>query len=102
MRGLKDKVAVVTGGGQGKSDAPSRRRLAEEGGKVAVFDLKPQAAAETEALAPQRWGAALLARRIGDKRARETWFLNGQHRGSRRRRWASSTRSCRWPSSTRR
>ena len=50
MRGLKDKVAVVTGGGQGIGRALTLR-LAEEGCKVAIFDLKPDAAKETEALA---------------------------------------------------
>lgn len=52
MRGLKDKVAVVTGGGQGIGRALTLR-LAEEGCKVAIFDLKPEAARETEALAPK-------------------------------------------------
>lgn len=51
MRGLKDKVAVVTGGGQGIGRALTLR-LAEEGCKVAIFDLKLDAAKETEALAP--------------------------------------------------
>lgn len=38
MRGLKDKVAIVTGGGGGIGGATCRR-FAEEGTKVAVFDI---------------------------------------------------------------
>jgi 2-hydroxycyclohexanecarboxyl-CoA dehydrogenase len=52
LRGLKDKVAIVTGGGQGIGRALTLR-LAEEGCKVAIFDLKLEAAKETEALAPK-------------------------------------------------
>ena len=50
MRGLKDKIVVVTGGGQGIGRALTLR-LAEEGCKVAIFDLTPDVARETEKLA---------------------------------------------------
>ena len=51
MRGLTDKVAVVTGGGQGIGRGLALR-LAAEGCKVAIFDLNPAAGHETAALAP--------------------------------------------------
>lgn len=50
MRGLENKVAIVTGGGQGIGRSLSLR-LAEEGCKVAIFDLNPEAGAETVSLA---------------------------------------------------
>jgi 2-hydroxycyclohexanecarboxyl-CoA dehydrogenase len=44
MRGLESKVAIVTGGG-GAIGTAICRRLAEEGSRVAVLDLNPEAAA---------------------------------------------------------
>jgi 2-hydroxycyclohexanecarboxyl-CoA dehydrogenase len=46
MRGLRDKVAIVTGGGGGIGRAIARR-LADEGVVVGIFDRDQQAAAQT-------------------------------------------------------
>ena len=43
MKGLKDKVMIVTGGAGGIGSATCRR-LAEEGAKVAIFDMNLEAA----------------------------------------------------------
>lgn len=43
MKGLKDKVVIVTGGAGGIGSATCRR-LAEEGAKVAIFDMNMTAA----------------------------------------------------------
>jgi 2-hydroxycyclohexanecarboxyl-CoA dehydrogenase len=52
VKGLSGKVAIVTGGGQGIGRGITLR-LAEEGCKVAIFDIKPDAGLETAKLAPQ-------------------------------------------------
>ena len=43
MKGLTDKVVIVTGGAGGIGSATCRR-LAEEGAKVAIFDMNLEAA----------------------------------------------------------
>jgi len=65
LRGLEGKVAIVTGGGQGIGRALSLR-LAEEGAKVAIFDLKPEAGAETAELAGAGATVKTYALDVGD------------------------------------
>ncbi|MFV0385150.1 glucose 1-dehydrogenase [Paracoccus sp. (in: a-proteobacteria)] len=55
MLDLKGKMAIVTGGGQGIGKAITLR-LAAEGCKVAVFDLKPETAEQTAAEAKSAGG----------------------------------------------
>ncbi len=57
MRGLTGKMAIVTGGGGGIGSAVCQR-LAEEGVKVAVFDIDEQAALATSAAITEAGGTA--------------------------------------------
>ncbi len=57
MRGLKDKVVIVTGGAGGIG-AQLCRRFAQEGAKVAVFDLNADAAERVAAELKQSGAAA--------------------------------------------
>lgn len=60
MRELKDKVDIVTGGGQGIGGA-----VGPVGPEVGSVDAG--------------WGAAWLRRHIGDRRTREMWSLDEQY-----------------------
>jgi 2-hydroxycyclohexanecarboxyl-CoA dehydrogenase len=68
MRGLEGKVAIVTGGGQGIGRALSLR-LAQEGAKVAIFDLKAEAGEETAALAGEGATVRTYALDVSDQDA---------------------------------
>ncbi len=57
MRGLRDKPAIVTGGG-GAIGRAICRRLAEEGARVGAFDIDGASAAETVRLIAADGGAA--------------------------------------------
>ncbi|MDE2286042.1 MAG: 3-oxoacyl-ACP reductase FabG [Hyphomicrobiales bacterium] len=57
MRGLNDKTVVVTGGGGGIGGAACRR-FAEEGARVAAFDIDLAAAERTAAAIAQSGGKA--------------------------------------------
>lgn len=68
MRGLRDRVAVVTGG-LGDLGYASARRLVEEGCRVAVFDVKPDSERRAQAI-----GAEYFQVDITDDKALATTF----------------------------
>jgi 2-hydroxycyclohexanecarboxyl-CoA dehydrogenase len=57
VRGLKDKVVIVTGGGGGIGGATCRR-FAEEGAKVAIFDIDRSAAMDVAGAITKAGGKA--------------------------------------------
>jgi len=58
---LKDKVAFITGGGSGVGRATSRI-FAEEGAKIVVVDIDPNAGRETVNMIKQQGGDAVFVR----------------------------------------
>ncbi|GAB4212075.1 MAG: glucose 1-dehydrogenase [Roseiflexaceae bacterium] len=58
MRGLKDKVAVIAGGGSGIG-AATARRLAEEGARVVIGDIKVENAAHVAQQISEAGGQAI-------------------------------------------
>jgi NAD(P)-dependent dehydrogenase (short-subunit alcohol dehydrogenase family) len=59
MKGLRDKIAVVAGGGQGMGAAVARR-LASEGSRVVVGDLREERAKSVVAEIEQAGGTAVV------------------------------------------
>ncbi len=56
---LKDKVVIITGAGMGMGRAAAER-FAREGGRIVVFDLNAEAAAETAKVVEAAGGGALV------------------------------------------
>jgi NAD(P)-dependent dehydrogenase (short-subunit alcohol dehydrogenase family) len=74
MRGLKDKVAIVTGG-LGDLGSATAQRLIEEGCRVAVFDLREDTQGRAASL-----GAAFWKIDIVDDRSLQTVFDNAHQK----------------------
>lgn len=74
MRGLKGKVAAVTGAGSGIGQAAAKR-LADEGCWVAVIDWKPEAAEDTLTQIRKAGGEAIaVTADVGDEAQVEAAF----------------------------